>query len=202
MWPFSGPHFFLVLRVHIYPSCWFRLPSVSLSLPWIWLLILLATCLYNALHFHLEHGGSMLVQNDMVSYLTGLQSELFSFQLQTGKVVMTVPRNCMCWIAFGAWINIHAITFEWSPQEASCCSAVLFKSCHHGLRVSVYCTYFIYNNIYILALHIVMCISLWNFLQTSMLLAPIFSRTGLRLYRVIRSDCWGFNNLSYTIHLR
>ena len=34
----------------------------------------------------------------------------------------------------------------------------------------LYCTYFIYNNIYKIGLHVVMYISLWNFLQTSTLL--------------------------------
>jgi len=27
-------------------------------------------------------------------------------------------------------------------------------------------------------------------------------RLTFTMYRVIQSDCWGFNNLSYTIHLR
>jgi hypothetical protein len=79
VWPWKGPYFFLILTVPIYSSCWCRLQSVSLSLPWICLLTLLPTCLYNALHFHLEQWGCMLVQNDMVSQLKGLQSELSVF---------------------------------------------------------------------------------------------------------------------------
>jgi hypothetical protein len=35
-----------------------------------------------------------------------------SFQSLTGKVAMTVPRNCMCWTALAARVYIHAVTLS------------------------------------------------------------------------------------------